>query len=151
VRSVSGILTKWVVLHEYPVDEELDRDGLVGDAAVERWVAAARSAYLQCCPLLERVRAASGLELTLRTRVPPRGALRGNPTGVVVTASATEVRPASFTISVRLRAFGGDDDTVVNATSVVSLTDPATGEAQPLGTDVRDELIALEHAARHYN
>jgi hypothetical protein len=27
----------------------------------------------------------------------------------------------------------------------------ATGAAQPIGTDLRDELIAIEHAARHYN
>jgi hypothetical protein len=33
----------------------------------------------------------------------------------------------------------------------VSLEDPATGEAREIGDDIRDELIALEHAAAHYN
>jgi hypothetical protein len=33
----------------------------------------------------------------------------------------------------------------------VRLEDPITGDAQPLGDEIRDELIALAHAARHYN
>jgi hypothetical protein len=33
----------------------------------------------------------------------------------------------------------------------VALELPATGEARELGDGVRGELIALEHAAEHYN
>ncbi|MDQ1511177.1 MAG: hypothetical protein QOG50_3021 [Actinomycetota bacterium] len=40
----------------------------------------------------------------------------------------------------------GKDD-AINATCEVSLEDPETGEACELGNDVRDELIALAHAA----
>jgi hypothetical protein len=39
----------------------------------------------------------------------------------------------------------------VNATCVMRLVDPAAGEPRELGDEVRDELIALEHAAEHYN
>jgi hypothetical protein len=62
----------------------------------------------------------------------------------VVTATAAELRPTSFTISVRLRPIDGDQEVPRNAAWVVSL--PAE-----LGTDIRDELIALEHAAQHFN
>jgi hypothetical protein len=31
------------------------------------------------------------------------------------------------------------------------LEDPVTGEARDLGDEIRDELIALEHGAQHYN
>jgi hypothetical protein len=31
------------------------------------------------------------------------------------------------------------------------LEDPVTGEARELGDEIRDELIALEHSAAHFN
>jgi hypothetical protein len=60
------------------------------------------------------------------------------------------VRPTSFTIAVRVRT-GGEDDVAVNTSCAVALEDPEAGTARDLGTDVRDELIALEHAAAHFN
>jgi acyl-CoA thioesterase FadM len=70
---------------------------------------------------------------------------------VIVTASTTEVRPSSFTIAVRIRPLGGDHDVAANVSCVVHLEDRATGNAYELGKDIRDELIALEHSARHFN
>jgi hypothetical protein len=49
----------------------------------------------------------------------------------------------------RVRAIDADGDTAINLTCAVSLADPETGEACDLGDDIRDELIALEHAASH--
>jgi hypothetical protein len=54
-------------------------------------------------------------------------------------------------VAVRLRPLDGDRDTPVNAACVVRLVDPASGEPRELGDEVRDELIALEHAAEHVN
>ena len=68
---------------------------------------------------------------------------------MVVGAGATEIRPTSFTIAFRLRPTDGDGDDAINAACEVSLEDPETGEARELGNDIRDELIALEHAAAH--
>jgi hypothetical protein len=34
---------------------------------------------------------------------------------------------------------------------VVRLQDRATGAARPIGEELRDELIAIERSARHYN
>jgi acyl-CoA thioesterase FadM len=70
---------------------------------------------------------------------------------VAVSAGAREVGRSSFTIAVRLRAAGGAADVAVNAACVISLEDPATGEAHELGDEVRDELIALEQSAVHFN
>jgi len=148
---MSGIMTRWPVLQAHAVTEhDLDAEGTISDDTVQRWVAAARLAYLDRCAVL-RAQEQSGLVLRHRPGALSRGALLGRPTDVVVTASATEVRPTSFTISVRLRPGGGDRELPVNATCVIDLEDELTGEARELGTEIRDELIALEHSAMHFN
>jgi acyl-CoA thioesterase FadM len=149
---MSGFMTKWAVLREHQVTaDDLGTDGTVSDQAVGRWVDGACSAYLDGCALLRRARDRDGLDVRHRPATLPRGASLGQPTSLVVTASATEIRPSSFTVAVRLRPAGGDREVAVNASCVVRLEDRATGAAQPIGTDLRDELIAIEHAARHYN
>jgi acyl-CoA thioesterase FadM len=70
---------------------------------------------------------------------------------VAVSAGVREVWPSSFAIAVRLRPLDGDRDTPVNASCVMALVDPAGGEPRELGDEVRDELVALEHAAEHFN
>lgn len=149
---MSGIMTKWLVLQEHQVTvDELGADGTVPDELVERWVTAARLAYLDHCQALRQEQERSGLMLGHRPRAMPSGALLGRPSSVVVTATASEVRPSSFTISVRLRPVDGDREAPVNASCVIRLEDGQTGEVRELGKAVRDELIALEHSARHYN
>ena len=69
----------------------------------------------------------------------------------MVTATATEVLPTSFVVAVRVRPRWGDDDHPLDVRCSVRLEDPTTGDAQQIGDQIRDELIALEHAARHYN
>jgi acyl-CoA thioesterase FadM len=145
-------MTKWLVLQEHtvgPADRE--PDGTLRADTVRAWVESARSEYLDQCPLLQTRSREPGLELRVRESSPPAVVALGTPTGVVTTASVTEVRPASFTIAVRLRPGGGDRETPVNVRATVWLEHTATGEAQELGDDIRDELIALEHSARHYN
>ena len=145
-------MTKWSVTQHHRIrPDDLRDDGRVSDAAVQRWIAIARSAYLAQCKVLETMRVRHGLKLRDRSTVQPGGAALAPASGVVVTASATEVLPSSFVISVRLRPVGGESDDPVNATCVIRLEDPTTGEAHEIGNDVRDELIALEHAARHFN
>jgi acyl-CoA thioesterase FadM len=155
VGAVSGIATRFAVLVEVPVGPgDRTAGGGVDPAAVSRWIDAARQAYLDRCPALERARAAGGLTLTHRVTRQPDASLLGTPESVAVSASAAEFRPSSFTLSVRMRAVDtsdGDRDVALNATVTVSLTDPATGEPTELGTEIRDELIALEHAAQYFN
>lgn len=143
---MSGIASRWVVLREYPVDPaDLDDGGHVSDQAVERWATAALDAYLDQCTRLPHA------AVRRQVRTMPKGALLGRPEGVLVSASAKEFRPASFTVGVRVRPGGGEVDAPVHAVWVVSVVDERTGDALELGDDVRDELIALEHAAPYVN
>jgi acyl-CoA thioesterase FadM len=147
---MSAIMTTWPVLQEHPVAAaDLDADQTVADQAVARWVAAACQAYLDRCVALQRARERADLDLHRDVTLPP-GAPLGRPTSVVVSAGATEV-PSSFTIAVRLRPVGADREVAANATCVVRLQDRATGELVPIGDELRDELIAIQRSAQHYN
>ena len=74
----------------------------------------------------------------------------GEPESVVASAGANEFRPTSFTVAIRVRSGGGSDDRVVNLRAEVAVVTEA-GDETVLGDDVRDQLIALEHSARHTN
>lgn len=143
---MSSIVSRWVVLQHHDIGAE----DVVRDDAVEQWVTEGRDAYLDQCRELRELQR-SGLVLRTRYSALPTGAQLGQPTRVTVSAGATEVFPTSFTMAFRLRSYGPADDAVFNLTCAVSLEDPHTGEAQELGAAIRDELIALEHAARHTN
>jgi hypothetical protein len=146
-----AIHTQWSVRQDHPVTaEDLDADGSIRADATRRWVAGALAAYLGQCPALEQHRARSGLQLTSTESGPDDLRLPSAP-DVMVTATATEVFPASFVVAVRVRPVGGDNDDPLDVTCAVRLEDPTTGEAQPLDDDIRAELIALAHAARHYS
>lgn len=147
-----SIVSKWSVAAEHDVsNDDVVADGTIADAAVNRWAAEAAAAYLQQCPRLEERRAAAGLVLCARVGDHTGGAHLGPASTVVVTATATEVLPQAFVIAVRLRPVGAASSDPVDLTCEIRLEHPETGAAQDIDTEVRDELIALEHAARHYN
>ena len=149
---MSSFVSRWVVAERRAVAAaDLDADGIVRDDAVVAWIGAARDAYLERCAALRARRDRSGLVLRCRDGDVPAGRRLGRPAQVVVSAGATELRPDSFTMAFRLRTYGSGDDVVVNATCIVSLDDPVTGSAAALDDAIRDELIALEHAARYTN
>jgi acyl-CoA thioesterase FadM len=148
---MGGFISKWAVRQDQTVTEDdVGPDGSVRDDTLERWVAAACSAYLDRCPVLQATRAREGLELRQRTGDLPRGGRLGRPASVLVTARATELLPSSFRVAVRLRPLGEERDVAVDVTCEVWLEDPATGEVRDLDRAVRDELIEIEHAAQHY-
>ena len=149
---MASMVSKWVVLRDHVVDaDDVDADGHVLDEILARWVDEACAAYLDQCRVLGEMRDREGLVLRSRVGSWPPGARLGRPTSVAVSAGAREVRRSSFTIAVRLRTSGGETDVTLNVASVVSLQDPVTGDARELGDAVRDELIALEQAAAHFN
>jgi acyl-CoA thioesterase FadM len=152
VGTMSMISTRWSVLQEHRVSpDDLGPDGLVTDDAVAGWIAGARRAYLDRCTRLEDVRAGGGFALRDQTTRLPAGAEVGAPDLVAVSASAIEIFPTSFVVALRLRTAGGDTDVALDARSTLRLEDPATGATQEITDEIRDELIALEHAARHFN
>ncbi|GAA3875735.1 hypothetical protein GCM10022243_45810 [Saccharothrix violaceirubra] len=136
---MSGIMSRWAVQRDHAVE------GAVTAEQVERWIDDACTTYLDLCPLL------TTYDVRRAVLAIPDPGLFGTPNEMTVTASATEVRPGAFTLSVRLRPFGGGNDTPANVTCVVTLTDPETGAQRPVGDDIRDQLIAIEHGARHFN
>jgi acyl-CoA thioesterase FadM len=148
---VSGILSRWSVLREHTVaTRDVDPAGAVHDAVVAGWIDDAVDAYLEQCRALASTVARAGLTLDRSYRPPDFDALTGRPATVVLTASATEYSPTSVTIALRIRSSGGDDDRALNVRCEVRALD-ATGAPYEFADDVRDELIALEHAARHFN
>jgi acyl-CoA thioesterase FadM len=152
VVRMSGIVSKWVVLEHFDVGaDDLDASGAVRDDVVARWIDDVCAAYLACCPVLRDQAEASGCVLRRDVRTRPSGADFTAPASVNVSAGATEIWPTEFAVEVRFRSYGSGDDVACSASCRVSIVDPATGEARELGDAVRDELIALAHAARHFN
>ena len=151
-RPVSGIHSKWPVLRDHTVEaSDLDADGIVRDECVSRWVAAAVNEYVDQCPRVLELASGAGSKLTQTPVAVPPGAAMGQAASVLVSAGATEVHPTSFTVAVRIRPIGEDDHPPANATCVVRVDDVSTGEPRELGNAIRDELIALQHAARYFN
>lgn len=133
----AGFVSRWAVLIRHEVAaEDLDPAGSLRRDVVERWASAACDRYLEECAAIgpRRVRGA----------VPAVAAL-GRPALVAVSARATEVGPDSFTLSVRVRPIGGDEARPLDLTFTVE------PEAGRVTDEVRDGLIAIEHAARHVN
>ncbi|HEY7222079.1 MAG TPA: hypothetical protein VH561_00425 [Micromonosporaceae bacterium] len=141
-------MTRWSIgLDRRVGDTDRDPDGYVTADVLGGWLTDAVDAYLAQCEQLHQ--RAAGRRLVRRPGRQPRASLLGRPTEVLVAASATEIRPTEFFISVRVRPFGGDEDLPLNVTCRVSIEDEQTGEALELGNAVRDELVALEQAAEY--
>jgi acyl-CoA thioesterase FadM len=142
-----GFMSRWPVLRRHAVTAgDLDAGGAVRDEAVARWADDVRAAYLELLPTLRR----AGLSVRVDVTALPRGTALGHPDQVVLTAGGKEVLPASFLMGVRLRPIGGEGDTALDWRYEIHLEDGA-GHPAPLTDDIRDELIALEHAAAHFN
>jgi acyl-CoA thioesterase FadM len=149
---MGGLVSKWVVLLGHTVaGDDRDADGVLRDEVVVRWIGEACDAYLECCSVLRDTSERAGRSVRCDMGDLPRGAMFGAVHTVNVSAGATEVWPTAFRIAFRIRAFGGDGDVAFNAAATVTVVDPATGKPGEIGDDVRDELIALAHAARHFN
>ena len=149
---MSGIVSKWVVLQHHDVGaDDLDANGALRDDVVAGWIGDACAAYLAHCPVLHETAERNGCVVRTETRVLPRAADLGTPTVVNVSAGATEIWPTEFAVEVRLRTYGSAGDVACSASCRVSVVDPGRGDAQELGDAIRDELIALAHAARHFN
>jgi hypothetical protein len=128
---------RWPVLVSLPVVAcDCDEHGLLRDAAVERLFAHARAAYFDRCATVD--------ESTLEVR--GSAIQRGNAAaggGVTVSVSVVEVYPDSFTMAGMLRPRSTDG---VAATAWCSLS---PGGEVP--TPMRDEFIALAHAATYFH
>jgi hypothetical protein len=144
--------TRWPVRAQFDVaPEHLDETGTLRNDVVTPWIDEVCRAYFERCPRVQTAVACDGVELRCDPVRIPAGALGGHPEAVAISVGASEFRPDSFTLAVRIRPGGGDDDRPVNIARDVSIVDTSTGAPQPLGNDIRDELIALAHAAQYFN
>ena len=142
-----NFVSRWVVGSHLAVESgDLDADGTVRRAAIERWVHDQCAAYVERCSTLRRD--GSSMRTTITSF--PDAPVTGSPARVIASAGATELLPAAVVVAVRMRFTGGHEDQVVNVRCELALQSD-DGSAEPLGTDVRDELIALEHAATFTN
>jgi hypothetical protein len=149
---MSGIVSRWPVLQRRAVGAtDLDANGAVRAQIALEWIEAACDVYLKGCTLLVTQAAPDDLAIERAEITLPPGALSGKPTELAISVGVSEFFPTAFTMTVRVRPFGGDDDRAVNLSRDVSIVDRLTGAAQPLGRDVRDELIAHAHTAEHFN
>ena len=117
------------------VGDDLDTEGRLTHAAVRRLGDAALAALVDASPLL----AAAG-----HTFAPTSAQLNGSFSGpgpVTVSAGPSEIYPSSFTVNLRIRPADGSGATV-DAVWTVRVTDGVPNA-------LRDELIALNHAAEH--
>lgn len=147
---MNEFLTPWSVGLDRQVEAaERDPDGYPTVEALGAWLNGAIDAYLDQCAALHRQASVEGRRIVRRSSRQPRPSLIGKPTDVFVTASATEVRPAEFFISVRVRPYGDDIDLPITITCRVSIEDTETGEPLPLDPEVIDEIKALERSAEH--
>lgn len=145
-----GFVSRWAVRQHHAVaPADLDAAGAATREAIDRWVGEACDEYLARCDALRQAGERLGLDVRRRAGGLPPGGLAGRPTTVMVSASAIELRPRSFTLAVRLSSSGRDGDVSIDTACSVQLEDPVTGTAGDLGGAVRDELIAIEQSARH--
>ena len=129
------MVSRWPVLLSFPVAHaDCDDDGRMTEAAVERAFALARATYFERCTTVD----ASTLEITSSAVQPGNAPAHGH---VTVSVNVTEVFPDRFTMIARLRPGVGDG---IAATAWCSLS---PGGMVP--TAMRDEFIALAHAAAH--
>jgi hypothetical protein len=133
---MSSIASRWPVVVAVPLlADERKADGQLSDAAVERTVAAGRDAYFDLCTTVDR----ATLHVQ-RTEVHRRGAEVTEE--VTVSVSVVELYPDSFVMNARIRP-AETDGVVADVACTVSAGDVTTA--------MRDELIALAHAASHYH
>lgn len=130
------MVSRWPVLVSLPAESgDCDEDGRLTDAGAERLFASARSTYFERCATVNPA------TLKMRgTAVITGGAVVGQG-GVTVSVNVTEVFPDTFTMAARLRPSDTDG---IAATASCSLA-PAGGVSRAM----RDEFIALAHAAEH--
>jgi hypothetical protein len=139
----SEIFTRWpVVVSLALAPDDRDSDGRLTEPAIERLFSEGRAAYFDEYSTID----GSAVEVRKSTVQPGRAVVSDD--GVTVSVAVVEVYPDTFTMTARMRPAGpvdgGDDGGGIAAS--------AWGSVSPGGavsTAMRDELIAMAHAAKH--
>jgi acyl-CoA thioesterase FadM len=132
-----AISTKWPVLLQLPIAAtDVGADGRLTNSAITLAFDAACAAYLDECTTLDR----TTIEVVDVTIAPGAPVAVDEP--VTIATGAVEIYAERFTIAARIRSVGEQAAADVRASVLVvsGVTD-----------EIRDELIALAHAARYYH
>jgi hypothetical protein len=133
---MSTMVSKWPVLMFLPVgSDDREADGRLTDEACARMFAAGRAEYFELCRTIDG-EAVSVLEAPAPRRTTPVG------DEVSISVNVAELFPDRFTMTARIRPAEGDGI----AADVV-----CTVSAGEVTVEVRDEFIAMAHAARHWH
>jgi hypothetical protein len=131
------VLSRWPVLLFLPVGaDEVGGDGRLTEAACERLFAAGRAEYFALCSTID----AADVEV-VTTSAAQRGVAVGGDE-VSVSVSVTELFPDRFEMAARIRPSAGEG-VAADLRCTVS-----AGEVTPA---IRDDLIAVAHAAAHWH
>jgi hypothetical protein len=134
---MSGMLSTWPVLVPLPVSgDDVDAEGRLTAPAVLGLFERVREVYLAGCTTLAG-RAVEVADVVVTPGVPVGAG------EVLVSASVVEVFPDRFTMHVRVRPAEGEGIAAEGRCSILP--------GGPVTDEIRDELIALAHAARHWN
>lgn len=135
----SEIFTRWPVVVSLAVTPaDRDADGRLTEPAIERLFGEGRAVYFDECSTID----GSTVEVRKTTMQPGRA--RVSDVGVTVAVAVVEVLPDTFTMTARMRPDGPTDGDGIAATAWCSVS---PGGA--VSTAMRDELIAMAHAAKH--
>jgi acyl-CoA thioesterase FadM len=132
-----GMLSRWPVVIPVSVGAgDRGEDGVLTEAAIMKMFEQARAVYLDGCGTVH----ASDVEIA-------QAAVQRGPAAasdeITISVSVVEVYDDHFTMNARLRS---DDGGEIAGAARCSLT---TGS--PVTREMRDEFIAIAHAAQHYH
>jgi hypothetical protein len=132
----STMVSKWPVLLFVPVGgEDREEDGRLTEEACARMFAAGRAEYFEQCRTIDGD-AVAVLEAPAARRTAPVG------DQVSISVNVTELFPDRFAMTARIRPAEGDG---IAADAVCTVS------AGEVSAEVRDELIAIAHAAPHWH
>ncbi len=132
---MSGVVSRWPALIAATVDPtDVDGEGRLTGAAVERLFGLARTAYFDLCTTVDD----GSLDVSACTVVPGVPVACG---GVTVSVAVVEIYADRFTMEACVRPAAGEG-IAARAKCSLSTEHDVTGEN-------RDEFIALAHAAQH--
>ena len=141
----SEIFTRWPVVVSVAVTPaDRDADGRLTETAIERLFTEGRAAYFDECSTID------GSTVDVRqTKVQPgRAAVRDD--GVTVAVAVVEVFPDSFTMTARVRPDGPSDSTGAGE-GIAATAWCSVSPGGAVSNAMRDELIAMAHAAKHFH
>ena len=132
-----GMLSRWPVVIPVSVGaSDRDEQGVLTEAAILRMFEQARRVYLDECSTVD----AGSLEVT-------QAAVQRGPAPasdeITISVSVVEVYDDRFTMNARLRSDDGGE--IAGAARCSLMT------SSPVTREMRDEFIAIAHAAQHYH